>query len=48
MRDRLFAPDSERNSPSYGYEFMISALAEDRAGVHESDRADRTDEAVED
>ena len=34
MRDRLFAPDPERNSPSYGYGFMVSALAEDREVGH--------------
>ncbi|MCP3979156.1 MAG: serine hydrolase [bacterium] len=34
MRDRLFAPDPERNSPAYGYGFIISALAPDHEVGH--------------
>jgi CubicO group peptidase (beta-lactamase class C family) len=34
IRDRLFASDPERNSPSYGYGFMISGLDPDRAVGH--------------
>ena len=34
MRERLFAPDPGRNSPSYGYGFMVSALAPNRAVGH--------------
>ena len=34
MRDRLFTPDPERNSPSYGYGFMINALPPDREVGH--------------
>lgn len=33
-RDLLFRPDPERNSPSYGYGFMIGALAPDREVGH--------------
>lgn len=33
-RDRLFAPDPERNSPAYGYGFIISALAPDHEVGH--------------
>jgi hypothetical protein len=34
MRDRLFTPDPERNSPSYGYGFMIIRLGDDREVGH--------------
>ncbi len=34
MRDRLFTPDAERNSPGYGYGFIIGALAPDREVGH--------------
>jgi len=34
MRDRLFTPDPQRNSPSYGYGFMIRARAPDREVGH--------------
>ena len=33
-RDWLFAPDPDRNSPSYGYGFMVSALPPDREVGH--------------
>ena len=34
MRERLFTPDPERNSPTYGYGFMIGGLAPDREVGH--------------
>lgn len=34
MRETLFAPDPERNSPAYGYGFMIGALAPDKEVGH--------------
>ena len=34
MRDRLFAPDAERNSPAYGYGFMIGGLPPDAEVGH--------------
>ena len=34
MRETLFAPDPDRNSPAYGYGFIISALAPDKEVGH--------------
>ncbi len=34
MRDRLFTPDPDRNSASYGYGFMINAMAPNREVGH--------------
>ena len=34
MREQLFSPDPERNSPAYGYGFMVSSLAPDREVGH--------------
>ncbi len=34
MRERLFAPDPDGNSPAYGYGFMISGLAPDSEVGH--------------
>ena len=34
MRDRLFTPDADRNSPGYGYGFMIGGVAPDREVGH--------------